>query len=87
MATIMKNPVILPTSGVTVDMSTIKSHLLSDTTDPFNRKPLTLDMLQPSKSFELLVFRCSLLCRLTAATLDVELAQKIEQYIQERKKK
>jgi len=43
----MSNPVLLPTSGVIVDRSTIETHLLSDTVDPFNRKPLSIDMVQP----------------------------------------
>jgi len=47
MNTIMKEPVKLPTSGVTVDRSTIVRHLLSDQTDPFNRSPLTMDMVVP----------------------------------------
>lgn len=44
---IMKDPVRLPTSGNIVDRSTIKRHLLSDHTDPFNRMALTEDMLEP----------------------------------------
>lgn len=44
----MNDPVILPTSGQTMDRSTISRHLLSDNTDPFNRAHLTIDMLQPS---------------------------------------
>eukprot|EP01126_Amoeba_proteus_P052886 TRINITY_DN6424_c0_g1_i5.p1 TRINITY_DN6424_c0_g1~~TRINITY_DN6424_c0_g1_i5.p1 ORF type:complete len:833 (+),score=164.73 TRINITY_DN6424_c0_g1_i5:176-2500(+) len=43
---LMTDPVKLPTSGVTVDRQTITRHLLTAQTDPFNRKPLTLDMLQ-----------------------------------------
>jgi ubiquitin conjugation factor E4 A len=46
MSTLMKEPVILPSSGKVVDRSTIAKHLLSDETDPFNRQPLTLDMVQ-----------------------------------------
>ncbi|CCD22450.1 ubiquitin-ubiquitin ligase UFD2 NDAI_0A02930 [Naumovozyma dairenensis CBS 421] len=42
MYTIMKDPVTLPTSHVNIDRSTIKAHLLSDSTDPFNRNPLKL---------------------------------------------
>lgn len=42
MATLMEDPVILPTSGQTVDRSTIRSHLLSDPKDPFNRQPLVI---------------------------------------------
>lgn len=37
MATIMDDPVTLPTSEVTVDRATIMRHLLSDPNDPFNR--------------------------------------------------
>ncbi|CCH61751.1 hypothetical protein TBLA_0F02090 [Henningerozyma blattae CBS 6284] len=48
MYTIMKDPVILPTSHVSIDLSTIKAHLLSDSTDPFNREPLTLDQVTPN---------------------------------------
>lgn len=47
MATLMEDPVILPTSGQTVDRSTIRSHLLSDPKDPFNRQPLVIgDVLE-----------------------------------------
>lgn len=46
MSTLMKEPVILPSSGKVVDRSTIAKHLLSDETDPFNRQPLTLDMVK-----------------------------------------
>ncbi|KAJ1974146.1 Ubiquitin conjugation factor E4 [Dimargaris xerosporica] len=52
MFTLMEDPVILPTSNVTVDRSTIKSHLLSDATDPFNRKPLTIDMIRPNEELK-----------------------------------
>lgn len=41
--TLMEDPVILPSSQVTVDMATIKSHLLSDQHDPFNRQPLSIE--------------------------------------------
>lgn len=43
MYTVMEDPVILPTSKVVMDRSTIKAHLLSDPTDPFNRSPLKLE--------------------------------------------
>lgn len=52
MATIMTDPVELP-SGNILDRSTIETHLLSDKTDPFNRQPLTPDMLKPGNSFPL----------------------------------
>lgn len=43
MYTLMTDPVILPGSKITIDRSTIKAHLLSDPTDPFNRMPLKLE--------------------------------------------
>lgn len=46
MSTLMVDPVILPSSRVTVDRSTIARHLLSDQTDPFNRSPLTMDQIK-----------------------------------------
>ncbi|OAY60270.1 probable ubiquitin conjugation factor E4 [Manihot esculenta] len=46
--TLMKDPVILPSSRITVDRPVIQRHLLSDTTDPFNRSHLTVDMLIPN---------------------------------------
>jgi len=36
----MTDPVELPSKKV-VDRSTIKKHLLNDSTDPFNRAPMT----------------------------------------------
>lgn len=48
MFTVMEDPVVLPSSKMTVDRSTIMSVLLSDANDPFNRAPLTLDMVVPS---------------------------------------
>ncbi|KAK6535110.1 hypothetical protein TWF694_001597 [Orbilia ellipsospora] len=46
--TLMENPVILPTSKTTIDLSTIKAHLLSDPTDPFNRSPLQIEQVVPN---------------------------------------
>lgn len=46
--TIMKDPVTLPSSRTVVDRATIKSHLLSDSTDPFNRVPLKIEEVIPS---------------------------------------
>ncbi|XP_021813834.1 probable ubiquitin conjugation factor E4 isoform X1 [Prunus avium] len=43
--TFMKDPVILPSSIITVDRPVIQRHLLSDNSDPFNRSHLTADML------------------------------------------
>ncbi|KAF7721031.1 hypothetical protein EC973_005541 [Apophysomyces ossiformis] len=45
---LMEDPVLLPTSSVIVDRSTIRAHLLGDTRDPFNRAPLSMDMVQPA---------------------------------------
>ena len=47
MSTIMRDPVILPSSKKTVDRSTIAKHLLSNETDPYTRQPLSLDMVKP----------------------------------------
>lgn len=46
MDTLMTDPVLLP-SGQVMDRSVIMRHLLNSSTDPFNRQPLTEDMLQP----------------------------------------
>ncbi|KAH8821209.1 ubiquitin elongating factor core-domain-containing protein [Xylogone sp. PMI_703] len=43
LATLMLDPVILPKSRITVDRSTIRSHLLSDPHDPFNRQPMKIE--------------------------------------------
>jgi len=48
MATLMVDPVILPTSKVTLDRSTIRSYLLGEPTDPFNRMPLKIEDVVPS---------------------------------------
>lgn len=48
MYTIMKDPVTLPSSRTVIDRSTIKSHLLSDSKDPFNRMPLSIEDVIPS---------------------------------------
>ena len=46
-ALLMTDPVKLPKSNVIVDRKTIETILLSDQSDPFNREPLTKDMLIP----------------------------------------
>ncbi|KAK8158585.1 ubiquitin conjugation factor E4 [Phyllosticta citrichinensis] len=45
---IMTDPVILPKSRMTIDRSTIQSHLLSDPHDPFNRSPLRIEDVLPN---------------------------------------
>uniref|UniRef100_A0A7N8XEQ8 Ubiquitin conjugation factor E4 A n=1 Tax=Mastacembelus armatus TaxID=205130 RepID=A0A7N8XEQ8_9TELE len=52
MSTLMLDPVLLPSSNVTVDRSTIARHLLSDQTDPFNRSPLTMDQIRPNEELK-----------------------------------
>jgi len=47
LASLMEDPVILPTSKNIIDRSTIRSHLLSDPNDPFNRVPLTIEQVIP----------------------------------------
>ncbi|KAI8436814.1 hypothetical protein MSG28_010273 [Choristoneura fumiferana] len=46
MSTLMRDPVLLPSSRTTVDRITIARHLLSDQTDPFNRSPLSMDQVK-----------------------------------------
>ena len=43
---IMEDPVLLP-SGLSVDRASIMRHLLSNSTDPFSRQALTVEMLKP----------------------------------------
>ncbi|KAJ2809394.1 Ubiquitin conjugation factor E4 [Coemansia guatemalensis] len=47
LASLMTDPVRLPTSDNVMDLAVIKGQLLSDPRDPFNRAPLTVDMLEP----------------------------------------
>ncbi|KAH6674589.1 ubiquitin elongating factor core-domain-containing protein [Halenospora varia] len=47
LATLMEDPVLLPISKAVVDRSTIRSHLLSDPLDPFNRAPLKIEDVIP----------------------------------------
>uniref|UniRef100_A0AAY4BUN7 Ubiquitin conjugation factor E4 A n=1 Tax=Denticeps clupeoides TaxID=299321 RepID=A0AAY4BUN7_9TELE len=57
MSTLMLDPVVLPSSNVTVDRSTIARHLLSDQTDPFNRSPLTMDQIRPNEELKQQIHR------------------------------
>lgn len=56
LSTLMRDPVKLPSSGVVVDRSTICRHLLSDPSDPFNRAPLSENMLEPCISLSFFFF-------------------------------
>jgi ubiquitin conjugation factor E4 B len=46
--TLMEDPVVLPNSRQTIDRSTLRSHLLSDPHDPFNRMPLSIEDVVPN---------------------------------------
>jgi Kip1 ubiquitination-promoting complex protein 1 len=50
MATLMVDPVQLPSSGVILDRATIARHLQADATDPFSRAPLTSADLLPASA-------------------------------------
>ncbi|KAI8999813.1 ubiquitin elongating factor core-domain-containing protein [Gaertneriomyces semiglobifer] len=50
---LMEDPVILPGSGVSIDRSTIKTHLLSDAHDPFNRQPLSIEEVVPNEELRI----------------------------------
>ncbi|XP_037954854.1 ubiquitin conjugation factor E4 B-like [Teleopsis dalmanni] len=51
MATLMSDPVTLP-SGTVMDRTIITRHLLNSSTDPFNRQPLTEEMLVPNEDLK-----------------------------------
>lgn len=65
MATLMEDPVILPISKQTIDRSTIKSHLLSDPHDPFNRTPLKIEDVIPNDALreEILAWKADVLAK------------------------
>jgi ubiquitin conjugation factor E4 B len=46
--TLMEDPVQLPVSKIYVDRSSIRTHLLSDPHDPFNRVPLKIEDVLPA---------------------------------------
>jgi ubiquitin conjugation factor E4 B len=48
LSTLMVDPVLLPSSGLTCDRTTITRHLLTTPSDPFNRKPLKIEDLIPN---------------------------------------
>uniref|UniRef100_A0A0P4VWG4 Ubiquitin conjugation factor E4 A n=1 Tax=Scylla olivacea TaxID=85551 RepID=A0A0P4VWG4_SCYOL len=53
MSHLMTDPVILPSSKLTVDRQTIARHLLSDQIDPFNRQPLTMEEVVPNTELKI----------------------------------
>jgi len=58
MFTVMRDPVRLPSSKTILDRATIKSHLLSDSKDPFNRAPLSIEDVVPGE-FSPIIEDCS----------------------------
>lgn len=52
----MDDPVILPSSRISIDRATIRSHLLSDPHDPFNRVPLKMEDVVSGKNYPLVMF-------------------------------
>ena len=82
----MRDPVILPTSRAILDRSTIKSHLLSDAKDPFNRVPLTIEEVIPSEYYQKNKFN-AVLSFLKHLTIDPELKERIEAFLTERRKR
>lgn len=55
MSTLMVDPVLLPSSKIIVDRSTIARHLLSDQTDPFNRSPLSMEDVIPEEKLKQMI--------------------------------
>merc|ERR1719323_1469133 len=51
MDTLMADPVVLP-SGKVVDRTSIAKHLLTSSTDPYNREPMTIDDVKPDESLK-----------------------------------
>ena len=84
MFTLMEDPVILPMSKTSIDRSTIRSHLLSDPNDPFNRAPLKIEDVIPGQSspacFDISAFT-------TNIALDSDLKARIEAFKLEKKGK
>lgn len=83
MFTIMRDPVTLPSSRVIIDRSTIKSHLLSDTKDPFNRAPLAIEDVIPGMS----VSSGAISLLFDVIWIDAELKAQIDAFITERRNK
>lgn len=76
----MRDPVILPSSRTVIDLATIKSHLLSDSKDPFNRIPLKINEVIPGKPLW-----CFLLRRVDFGHIDLELKARIDAFVAERR--
>lgn len=84
MFTLMRDPVLLPSSKIIIDLATIKSHLLSDSKDPFNRAPLSIEDVIPG----LCVVSChNRKKHIVDNQIDVEMKQRIETFLLERRQK
>ena len=83
MYTLMRDPVTLPSSKVVIDRSTIKAHLLSDTKDPFNRSPLSIDDVVPSEPY----LNSLDLCGMLIIRKDPELKARIDEFLAGRRNK
>ena len=89
MATLMEDPVILPSSRVTIDRGTIKTHLLSNPMDPFNRSLLKIEDVIPSTIWHSSCITYHLLSIVLHANYsppDVELKAQIEAFKLERRR-
>lgn len=73
----MEDPVILPASRISLDRATIRSHLLSDPHDPFNRVPLKMEDVIAGK---LITFLLNPLDSMTDMYIDTDLKAKIEAF-------
>jgi ubiquitin conjugation factor E4 B len=73
---------MLPSSRTIIDRSTIKSHLLSDSKDPFNRVPLAIEDVIPRENPVPSEYRF----KLTHGT-EPEFKARIETFLTERRKK
>ena len=54
----IKNPMILPESGIIIDRTVIMSYLLENNYDPFNRQPITFEQLEQFNSLENIKEKC-----------------------------
>jgi len=77
----MKDPVTLPSSRAVVDRATIKSHLLSDSKDPFNRVPLKIEEVIPSAFPPVASFGDFELTFLCVPFVDTELKARIDEFL------
>ncbi|KAF2742484.1 hypothetical protein M011DRAFT_412649 [Sporormia fimetaria CBS 119925] len=70
LATLMEDPVMLPASRTIIDRSTIQSHLLSDSHDPFNRMALKIEDVipQPDLQKEIQAWKAERLSKRAAAS-------------------